>query len=89
MNKGVALAIFSAFVFSVMNALIKAASLTIPSAEIVFFPQCYWQRISAWFDVAGQGDFLEHRCTTVGAKRFIWGFLSSGFCLYDRPYSIG
>lgn len=37
MNKGVALAIFSAFVFSVMNALIKAASLTIPSAEIVFF----------------------------------------------------
>ncbi|MFY2506770.1 DMT family transporter [Vibrio pectenicida] len=37
MNKGVALAIFSAFVFSVMNALIKAASITIPSAEIVFF----------------------------------------------------
>ncbi|MDN3609914.1 DMT family transporter [Vibrio ostreicida] len=37
MNKGVALAIISAFVFSVMNALIKAASLTIPSAEIVFF----------------------------------------------------
>ncbi|GLQ74217.1 DMT family transporter [Vibrio penaeicida] len=37
MNKGVALAIFSAFIFSVMNALIKAASLTIPSAEIVFF----------------------------------------------------
>lgn len=37
MNKGVALAIFSALIFSVMNALIKAASLTIPSAEIVFF----------------------------------------------------
>ncbi|EGU55003.1 hypothetical protein VINI7043_15000 [Vibrio nigripulchritudo ATCC 27043] len=37
MNKGVALAIFSAFIFSVMNALIKAASLTIPSSEIVFF----------------------------------------------------
>ena len=37
MNKGVSLAIFSAFVFSVMNALIKAASLTIPSSEIVFF----------------------------------------------------
>lgn len=37
MNNGVALAIFSAFIFSVMNALIKAASLTIPGAEIVFF----------------------------------------------------
>lgn len=37
MNKGVALAIFSALIFSIMNALIKAASLTIPSAEIVFF----------------------------------------------------
>ncbi|MDE8604800.1 DMT family transporter [Marinomonas sp. RSW2] len=37
MNKGVFLAIASALVFSVMNALIKAASLTIPSAEIVFF----------------------------------------------------
>ena len=37
MNNGVLLAIFSALVFSIMNALIKAASLTIPSAEIVFF----------------------------------------------------
>lgn len=37
MNKGVALAILSAFIFSVMNTLIKAASLTIPSSEIVFF----------------------------------------------------
>lgn len=37
MNKGVLLAIASALVFSAMNALIKAASLTIPSAEIVFF----------------------------------------------------
>ena len=37
MNKGVFLAIASALVFSIMNALIKAASLTIPSAEIVFF----------------------------------------------------
>ncbi|WP_070965959.1 DMT family transporter [Vibrio sonorensis] len=37
MNNGVVLAIFSALIFSVMNALIKAASLTIPSAEIVFF----------------------------------------------------
>ncbi|WP_434565592.1 DMT family transporter (plasmid) [Vibrio chagasii] len=37
MNNGVALTIFSAFIFSVMNALIKAASLTIPSSEIVFF----------------------------------------------------
>ncbi len=37
MNKGVLLAIASALVFSVMNALIKAASLTIPSSEIVFF----------------------------------------------------
>ncbi|MGC9459243.1 DMT family transporter [Vibrio genomosp. F10] len=37
MNKGVLLAIASALVFSAMNALVKAASLTIPSAEIVFF----------------------------------------------------
>ncbi|ANP78509.1 hypothetical protein A134_19310 [Vibrio crassostreae 9CS106] len=37
MNNGVALTIFSAFIFSVMNALVKAASLTIPSSEIVFF----------------------------------------------------
>lgn len=37
MNNGVALAVFSAFIFSVMNALVKAASLTIPSSEIVFF----------------------------------------------------
>ncbi|WP_274690025.1 DMT family transporter [Spartinivicinus poritis] len=37
MNNGVVLAILSAFVFSAMNALIKAASLTIPSSEIVFF----------------------------------------------------
>ncbi|WP_368501971.1 DMT family transporter [Photobacterium sp. 1_MG-2023] len=37
MHNGVLLAIFSAFIFSVMNALIKAASETIPTAEIVFF----------------------------------------------------
>lgn len=37
MNNGVLLAIFSAFTFSIMNALIKAASATIPTAEIVFF----------------------------------------------------
>jgi drug/metabolite transporter (DMT)-like permease len=37
MNNGVMLAILSSLIFSVMNALVKAASLTIPSAEIVFF----------------------------------------------------
>jgi len=37
MNNGVLLTIGSAFIFSVMNALIKAASDTIPTAEIVFF----------------------------------------------------
>jgi len=37
MQNGVILAIFSSLVFSVMNALVKAVSLSIPTAEIVFF----------------------------------------------------
>ncbi|MDO6582641.1 DMT family transporter [Photobacterium sp. 2_MG-2023] len=37
MNNGVLLTIGSAFIFSIMNALVKAASDTIPTAEIVFF----------------------------------------------------
>ncbi|OMP66266.1 DMT family transporter [Domibacillus epiphyticus] len=37
MKNGVILAIISSLVFSVMNALVKAVSLTIPAAEIVFF----------------------------------------------------
>lgn len=37
MKNGVILAILSSFVFSVMNALVKAVSLNIPVAEVVFF----------------------------------------------------
>jgi drug/metabolite transporter (DMT)-like permease len=37
MKNGVILALISSFVFSIMNALVKAVSLTIPSAEVVFF----------------------------------------------------
>lgn len=37
MKDGVILAIISSLVFSVMNALVKAVSLTIPTAEVVFF----------------------------------------------------
>ncbi|MDR6225700.1 DMT family transporter [Desmospora profundinema] len=37
MKNGVVLAILSSLVFSVMNALVKAVSLSIPTAEIVFF----------------------------------------------------
>jgi drug/metabolite transporter (DMT)-like permease len=37
MKNGVILAIFSSLVFSIMNALVKAVSLSIPSAEVVFF----------------------------------------------------
>jgi drug/metabolite transporter (DMT)-like permease len=37
MKNGVILSILSSFVFSVMNALVKAVSLTIPAAEVVFF----------------------------------------------------
>ncbi|MFC0189391.1 DMT family transporter [Fictibacillus aquaticus] len=37
MKNGVVLAILSSLVFSVMNALVKAVSLTIPYAESVFF----------------------------------------------------
>ncbi|PLT32020.1 DMT family transporter [Bacillus sp. V5-8f] len=37
MKNGVIMAIISSLVFSVMNALVKAVSLTIPTAEVVFF----------------------------------------------------
>ncbi|TYR81822.1 DMT family transporter [Priestia megaterium] len=37
MKNGVILAIFSSLIFSVMNALVKAVSLSIPAAEVVFF----------------------------------------------------
>jgi drug/metabolite transporter (DMT)-like permease len=37
MKNGVILAILSALVFSVMNALVKAVSFSIPSAEVAFF----------------------------------------------------
>ncbi|SHH16539.1 DMT family transporter [Tepidibacter thalassicus] len=37
MKNGVILAILSSLVFSVMNALVKAVSLSIPSIEVVFF----------------------------------------------------
>ncbi|WP_088830734.1 DMT family transporter [Paenibacillus tyrfis] len=37
MKNGVLLAIFSSLVFSVMNALVKAASVSIPSTEVAFF----------------------------------------------------
>lgn len=37
MKNGVFLAILSSFIFSIMNALVKAVSFTIPSSEIVFF----------------------------------------------------
>lgn len=37
MKNGVILAILSSLVFSIMNALVKAVSLSIPSAEVVFF----------------------------------------------------
>ncbi|OAH57823.1 hypothetical protein AWH48_02080 [Domibacillus aminovorans] len=37
MKNGVILAILSSLVFSVMNALVKAVSLTIPAVEVVFF----------------------------------------------------
>jgi drug/metabolite transporter (DMT)-like permease len=48
MNTGVALTVFSAFIFSVMNALIKAASLTIPSSEIVFFRSAIGTVLILW-----------------------------------------
>ncbi len=37
MKNGVLLAVLSSFVFSIMNALVKAVSLSIPSSEVVFF----------------------------------------------------
>ncbi|MCG7407005.1 DMT family transporter [Paenibacillus sp. ACRRX] len=37
MKNGVVLALLSSFVFSVMNALVKEVSFTIPAAEIAFF----------------------------------------------------
>ncbi|MBE4909162.1 DMT family transporter [Bacillus luteolus] len=37
MKKGILLAIASAFTFSIMNVFVKAASVTIPVSEIVFF----------------------------------------------------
>jgi drug/metabolite transporter (DMT)-like permease len=37
MKNGVILAIVSSLVFSIMNALVKAVSLSIPTAEVVFF----------------------------------------------------
>lgn len=37
MKNGVILAVLSSFVFSIMNALVKAVSLAIPSIEVVFF----------------------------------------------------
>lgn len=37
MNKGIVLAIFSSFTFSIMNVLVKLVSDTIPSNEIAFF----------------------------------------------------
>ena len=37
MKNGVILAMISAFVFSVMNALVKAVSLSMPATEVVFF----------------------------------------------------
>lgn len=37
MKNGVILAILSSLVFSIMNALVKAVSLNIPSAEVMFF----------------------------------------------------
>ncbi|WP_078412652.1 DMT family transporter [Priestia abyssalis] len=37
MKNGVILAILSSLIFSIMNALVKAVSLSIPSAEVVFF----------------------------------------------------
>lgn len=37
MKKGVLFAILSSLIFSMMNALVKAVSLSIPSTEIVFF----------------------------------------------------
>lgn len=37
MENGVILAILSSLVFSIMNALVKAVSLNIPSAEVMFF----------------------------------------------------
>lgn len=37
MKNGVFLAILSSLIFSIMNALVKAVSFTIPSSEIVFF----------------------------------------------------
>ncbi len=37
MKNGVILAVASAFIFSIMNVFVKAASETIPVSEIVFF----------------------------------------------------
>jgi len=37
MKNGVILAVLSSLVFSIMNALVKAVSLSIPTAEVVFF----------------------------------------------------
>ncbi|MFN7249976.1 MAG: DMT family transporter [Anaerobacillus sp.] len=37
MKNGVILAVFSSFIFSIMNVLVKAVSVNIPTAEVVFF----------------------------------------------------
>ena len=37
MKKGIIFAILASFVFSIMNALVKTVSLSIPSSEVVFF----------------------------------------------------
>ncbi|RFU70587.1 hypothetical protein D0469_06585 [Peribacillus saganii] len=37
MKNGILLAVLSSLVFSIMNALVKAVSLNIPSAEVMFF----------------------------------------------------
>ncbi|ORB28799.1 EamA family transporter, partial [Mycobacterium paraseoulense] len=37
LKSGVLLAVLASFTFSVMNALVKEASATLPAAEIVFF----------------------------------------------------
>ncbi|TWI54100.1 hypothetical protein [Halalkalibacter nanhaiisediminis] len=37
MKNGVILAIISSLIFSIMNALVKAVSVNIPTGEMVFF----------------------------------------------------
>ncbi|CAK2893626.1 Pseudopaline exporter CntI [Vibrio crassostreae] len=83
MSNGVTLAIFSAFIFSVMNALIKAASLTIPSSEIVFFRSAIGTVLISW--LMWQTNI---RFSTAGIPLLLLRGLFGAFYLLAFVYTI-